>query len=135
MDWFGVFSITWVFASMIFFGAGMYLLILWLKHIAEFRPAEKFSELFDIVKPFAKKNVMLIIIASAGGGLAMTSVFIGDTIANQPCIETCRDKEWKNGRLRRGNPHKAGEISSNAECWCYSGKEWSDTSITIKTQK
>lgn len=72
---------------------------------------------------------------SIGGCLAVMSVLIGDTIANQPCIETCRDKEWKNGRLRRGNPHKAGEVSSTAECWCYSGKKWSSTSVKMHTLK
>lgn len=59
MDWFGVFSITWIFACMIFFGAGIPLLIFWLKHVKEFRPAKNFSELFDIAQPFAKKNVIL----------------------------------------------------------------------------
>ena len=72
----------------------------WFKYTKEFPPAKQFSELLDYAQTFAKKNAILVIIAIMGGGIAMTSVLIGDSIARQPCIEACKNNGWKRGRLR-----------------------------------
>lgn len=135
MLWFGVFSITHLFGTVLFMGAAISLIIRWFKLTKAVSPAKQFSEFFIYVNEFFGKNLRLFIIAIIGGGIAMTSVGVGDSIASKPCVEACKVDGWKRGRLRSGNPHKQGEFSKEKECWCYSGKKWSLEPLSLDSQK